>query len=63
MAVLGRDGPSCWPAIEGIMTWSALIALAAHVVRQHYRLVSVRGDGECVLLDGGVETVEGRGIQ
>lgn len=61
------------------MTWSDLIALAAnhapqadvwlsvqtsaHVVRQNYRLVSVRGDGECVLLDGGVETVEGRGIQ
>jgi len=25
--------------------------------------VSVRGDGECVMLDGGAETVEGRGIQ
>ena len=56
------------------MTWSDLIALAAnhaphadvwlsvqtsaHVVRQNYRLVSVRGDGACVLLDGGAETVE-----
>ena len=61
------------------MTWSDLMALAeeyaphgdvwlsvqtsAHVVRQNYRLVSVRGDGACVLLDGGAETVEGRGIQ
>jgi len=61
------------------MTWSDLIALAAnhapqadvwlsvqtsaHVVKQHYRLVSVRGDGECVMLDGGAETVEGGGVQ
>ena len=61
------------------MTWSDLIALAAnhapqadvwlsvqtsaHVVRQNYRLVHVRGDGACVMLDGGAETVEGGGVQ
>lgn len=61
------------------MTWSEMIQYgqqfaphadvwlsvqtSAHVVRQNYRLVSVRGDGECVLLDGGVETVEGGGVQ